>query len=72
MSSLIARASGECAQYSSSIQAWEDIQSKFQDTYQTKGGPENNQQIIRSQRDVSIGSNRAVNQAVDRAFNTSI
>ena len=71
MSSLIARASGECAQYSSSIQAWEDIQSKSQDTYQTLGGPEN-QQNIRSQRDVSIGSNRAVNQAVDQAFNTSI
>ena len=41
MSSLIARASGECTQYSSSIQAWENIQPKFQDTYQTKGGPEN-------------------------------
>ncbi len=68
MSSFIARASGECAQYSSSFQAWENIQSKFQDTYQTKGGPEN-QQNIRSQLDISIESNQAANQAVDRAFN---
>ena len=34
--------------------------------------PKVNQQNIRSQRDASIGSNRAVNQAVDQAFNISI
>ena len=33
--------------------------------------PKFNQQSIRSQRDVSIGSNQAVNQAVDQAFNIS-
>ena len=43
---------------------------KFQDTYQTKGGPEI-QQNTRSQREVSIGSNRAANQAVYQAFNIS-
>ena len=50
MSSLIARASGECTQYSSSIQAWENIQPKFQDTYQTKGGPENQQLPVANEK----------------------
>ena len=50
MSRLIAQASGECTQYSSSIQAWENIQHKFQDTNQTKGGPENKQVPVANEK----------------------
>ena len=68
MSSFIVRASGEC----SIIQ---QVKLKHEKTYiqvprhlKTKGGPEI-QQNTRSQREVSIGSNRAAIQAVYQAFN---
>ena len=71
MSSFIVRASGEC-----SIQ---QVKFKHEKTHiqvprhlpKTEGGPEI-QQNTRSQREVSIGSNRAANQAVYQAFNISI
>ena len=70
MSSLVVRASGECSIQQVQFKH-ENIHNLSSKTPQTQGGPENNQHIIRSQRDVSIGSNRAVNQAVDQALNIS-
>ena len=70
MSSLIVRASGECSIQQVKFK-YEKTYFQVQDTYQTKGGPEI-QQNTRSQREVSIGSNRAANQAVYQALNISI
>ena len=71
MSSLIARASGECSIRQQVQFKHEKIYIQSSKTSQTRGGPESQSAKYRSQRDARIGSNRAVNQSVDQAFNIS-